>query len=122
MHPLLHEWCYHILAKKQIEYFWLAAVMFDSALESIKHERNAGTKRKLLPHCDRLFRQIDKELTDMIEDVDMLEAFHRLASTFGHLYLINPCGENAEKAVTFAYNGRKKILGPYKIFTVDVGM
>lgn len=121
MHPLSHEWCYHSLAREKGELAWLAAVTLGLVITTQRFDTNVQTGKMVLPHCDRLYRQIGGTLTDKVEDKNMQRIFYTALMAIGRFYFAHYQFEKAEKIFTVSYNVSKKFLGAHDVWTLHVG-
>lgn len=121
MHPLLHKWCYHSVAKEKPEFACWAAAVLHPGLSQMRDGKN-NIPPRLLDHSDRLSYLIENGLPDRVKSTIMRADLLMFYKKTGDYYLCIGMFREAVKIYEHAYRGLQSTLGPPAATTLYAGM
>ena len=119
VHPVVHKWCYHRIPKDENVIYRLGLIILGSAIPQPSEPNFWVEERRLLSHCNQLFKHIEgfSEIScgQNDEDNSVLASYHNI----GILYSNQGKLQEAEVMYQRALDGTENALGPDHTSTLD---
>ena len=119
MHPVLHQWSFHVFEKEKTNMSWLAMIIVASAVPLETVTNYSFISIRLLPHCDRVFpllkHRIQESFDNKTESLSLCYVCHEL----GRLYADQGKMNKTEEMYLRALTGYEKAWGPEHTSTLD---